>query len=216
MTRILLILLIVFSCSFMANAQFSKGKILLGGSLSFTNNKTSSPNYNNNQKSSNGVFNISLGKAARENAVFGINLNYQHNSFDYLIYPGFITVASDIYGVGIFYRQYKNLGKEFYFFGEAGGGYYGSTSTGKDSIGNKLSTGTINGGQIYLTPGIAYKISKKFFLELSIPQLFYASYSGTKSKTGSTTTSTSDAFVVGLNLNANPLTSLGIGFRFVL
>ena len=215
MTRILLSLLVTLSL-FSASAQFKKGDLLIGGDLSYSSNKTTSIYYTGEQKTNYGVFDISFGKALKENAVVGINLSYQPNVNTYNYGAGLITNRTDNYGIGIFYRMYKNLGKDFYLFGEVGGGYNGSTSSMTDSTGNKTSTGTGYGGRIYITPGIAYKISKKFFLELSIPEIFNAAYSSTKTKAGSVTISSSDAFAAGVNIDSNPLNSLGIGFRLIL
>jgi hypothetical protein len=122
----------------------------------------------------------------------------------------------DSYGIGIFYRVYKTLGKDFYFFGESGGGYNWSNSSLKDSTGSKISSGTGNGGVVYVTPCIAYKVSKKFFIELSIPQIFSVQYNSTNTTAVSATTETNDSFTAGLNLNSNPLDNIGLGFRLVL
>jgi len=216
MTRIILSIVILISISTAANAQFTKGSGLLGGTLSYTSSKTDYSNPPDNYKNNYGNFNISLGKAIRENAVFGININYRPRSYDYQAGNGIYKNTENGYGIGIFYRLYKSLGKEFYLFGEAGGGYIGSSTTSKDSLGNKVATSNSNGGQIYLSPGIAYKISKKFFIELSIPQLFTIAYSSIKTKSGSMTTSSSDYFNVDASLDSNPLSNLGIGFRLIL
>jgi hypothetical protein len=215
MTRILLSLLVTFSI-FSASAQFKKADMLIGADLSYSSNKTTSVYYTGEQKTNSGVFDISFGKAIKDNAVVGINLSYQPNLNTYNYGAGLISNRTDNYGIGIFYRVYKNLGKDFYLFGEAGGGYNGSTSSMTDSTGNKTSTGTGSGGRIYITPGIAYKISSKFFLELSIPEIFNAAYTSTKTKAGSVTINSSDAFAAGVNIDSNPLTSLGIGFRLIL
>jgi hypothetical protein len=215
MSRILLsIFVTLFFLS--ANAQFNKGDLLIGGTLSYSSSKITPANDFGEQKYEDGFFNISLGKAIKENAILGINLTYEPNINTSNYGYGLATTRTDNYTIGVFYRMYKSLSKEFYIFGEAGVGYNGSTTSTKDSKGNKLSTGTSSGGNIYITPGIAYKISKKFFLELSIPQLFSVSYSSSISKTGSQTTSTIDQFYVNANINSNPLNSLGIGFRLVL
>jgi hypothetical protein len=216
MTRILLTIVSSFSLSLFANAQFTKGSVLIGGSVSFSSNQSNSDYTPGKSGAKNGNFNISLGKAVRENAVFGMFVNYQYYEYTYGIPNGPSKSSSNGYGIGVFYRLYKDLGKEFYLFGEAGGGYQGSNLSGYDSSGNKVSTGNSNGGQIYLYPGIAYKISKKFIVELSIPQLFNVNYSNTKYKSGGATVSTNDNFYVNANLNSNPLSSLGFGFRLLL
>lgn len=215
MSRILLSFPIIFSF-YSASAQFNKGDIMIGGVLSYTTNKNTSPYSTDEQKYNSGNFEISIGRAIKENAVFGINISYQPYSSSYGSGPDYSMVKTYTYGIGIFYRVYKKSGKEFYLFGEGGGGYNGSTTSTSDSSGDKLSTGTGYGADIYVTPGIAYKISKKFFMELSIPQIFSVAYAGTNTKTGSTTTGTSDGFNVNANINSNPLNSLGIGFRLIL
>ncbi|HTB23799.1 MAG TPA: hypothetical protein VK711_00450 [Puia sp.] len=215
MSRILLSILIILSF-LSSSAQFNKGDVLVGGTLSYSSNKTTSPYITGEQKYDNGLFNISLGKAIKDNALFGINLTYAPNVTTNNYGYGLVTNRTENYGIGVFYRMYKNLGKEFYIFGEAGAGYNGSTTSMKDSTGNKLSSGTGDGGNIYLTPGIAYKVSKKFFLELSIPQLFSVTYSSSNTKSGSVTTAKTDQFYANANFNSNPLNSLGVGFRLVL
>jgi hypothetical protein len=215
MSKFLLTLLITFSC-FLANAQFKKGDVLAGGTLSYSSTKSTMVDNPDDQKSNTGNFNISLGKALKENTVFGVNISYQPHSVTSGSGANWTRDRTDGYGISIFYRMYRNLGKEFYLFGEAGGGYIGSTSSLKDRAGDKLSTGTSSGGQIYVTPGIAYKISSKFFLELSIPQIFSAAYTSAKTKSGSAVTASSDDFSIGANINSNPLNSLGIGFRLIL
>jgi hypothetical protein len=184
--------------------------------LSYSSNKYTSPNSPDEVGTTSGNFSISVGKAIRENAVFGLNMNYYPSTYTYNSGNGIYKNTMHIYGIGVFYRLYKNLGKEFYLFGEAGAGYLGSSSSTKDGLGNKILTGNSNGGQVNLYPGIAYKISKKFFIELSIPQLFAASYSTNKIDAEPNSTSKNDVLNINLNLNANPLTSLGIGFRLAL
>lgn len=220
MTRILLTVFVIFSCSFIANAQFSKGSILLGGQLAFGSVKINNPVYiSQEQKYSSGIFSVSIGKAIKGNAVFGINLSYSPFSYNYYYTNNGIGPAdysNDNYSIAVFYRFYKNLGKDFYLFGEAGGSYIGSTSSAKDKSGNKLLTGSGSGGNLYFMPGISYQMSKKFLLELTIPSLFLASHSTQKSTVTGQQASTSDQFNISTSLSSNPLTSLGIGFRLVL
>jgi hypothetical protein len=215
MNRIILSLtLVLFIIS--ASAQFKKGDILLGGDLSYSSNKASSANIVDEQKVNSGIFNITLGKAIKENTVFGIQLTYQpyYNTSDFGY--GRQTTRMDYYGIGIFYRIYKTLGKDFYFFGETGAVYNWSNTSMKDSTGNEISSGTGNGGTIYVTPGIAYKVSKKFYIELSIPEIFTLRYASNNTKTGSVTTEIDKTFAAGLNFNSNPLNNIGLGFRLVL
>jgi hypothetical protein len=220
MNRTLLTLCTILSFSISANAQFDKGSILLGGTLSYYSykNTTNSPINNPESKTSNGTFNISLGKAIRENAVFGINLSYSPYSQNnyYTNNTGSLNYSHNFYTIGVFYRLYKNLGKDFYLFGEGSASYQGSVESGKDDAGVKQLSGSSAGGLINLIPGISYKVSKKFLIELSIPALFVAGYSSAKTNTGLIVYNKASQFTISSSLASNPLESLGIGFRLIL
>ena len=212
MCKILLTGVLLLSFSFVASAQFKKGDVLLGGLLSYN---SSTSQYFPNQKVNNGIFMISIGQAVKDNAVFGINLSYSPLSQKNDDPGSFYDSKTNGYSAGVFYRVYKPLGKEFYFFGEGGANYIGSTSTAKDMSGAKISTATSNGGNIYIMPGLAYRISKKFFLELSIPNLLTVNYTSLKT-TSNGSSVTTDSFGAGVSLASNPLSSIGIGFRLLL
>jgi hypothetical protein len=219
MTRIILSIVILISISTAANAQFTKGSVLLGGQLSYAHY---SSEYTNTpeQHSSYGTYTVSIGKAVSENTVAGINLTYSPYSVDnYNNYGvGPLEYKSNYYSIGIFYRKYKTLGKDFFLFGEAGANYSWSTASGKNDSARKVVDGTSNGGNIYVMPGIAYKISKKFFLELTIPSLFYIQYNAvnTNVQSNQPTKQNSDQFSVSTSLSANPFDALAIGFRLNL
>ncbi|HZZ74369.1 MAG TPA: hypothetical protein VFE04_00505, partial [Puia sp.] len=178
MTRILLLPALLFS-SFIVNGQFKKNDVLLGGQLSYsyysaTNTYPYVTYSAGDYKNNNGNFTISAGKAISENSVFGINLSYTPSSSTN--YPSLnadilLKYRSDGYNAGIFYRKYKSLGKEFYLFGEVSASYGWSNISGSDSIGQKLVSGSTSFISANLYPGIAYRVSKHLFLELSIPSL---------------------------------------------
>jgi hypothetical protein len=229
MTRILLTLVLIFSISFIVSAQFKKNDILLGGQLSYsyysTNQTvTNSPGYpQNDQKQNNGNITISAGKALNETTVLGVTLSYLPVSSKsyYSNGVGPLNYRDNGFSAGIFYRKYKTLGKEFYLFGQIAAFYNWSNQTGKDSAGVTILTGSGWGAGINLYPGIAYRISKHFFLELTIPDLFLAQYNKLKSVSqenivSSFGTSQSDQFTISSSLSSNPLMGLGIGFRLIL
>jgi hypothetical protein len=222
MHRILLNLVIFLFSSFLANAQFNKGSILLGGQISYSYNSYSDkiasfpPGYD--QKANTADFNISVGKAVKENTVVGIILTYSPysaNNYSAFGLNGPLRYQDNSYTIGIFYRKYKSLGKDFFLFGEAGASYSGSSISAKDSTGNKVLTGSGNGGTINLFPGISYKVSKKFFLDISIPSLIFAQYSKTNISSQSET-SKSDQLRISTSLNSGLLSDLAIGFRLDL
>lgn len=228
MTRTLLTLLLFISSSLIVNAQFKKNDILLGGQLSYSYYSTSfdQPNSSyptSDQKTNNGNITISLGKAINENTIVGINLSYLPSSTtNYQNYgPTLLNYQNNGYGVGIFFRKYKSLGKEFYLFWEESASYNWSNQSGKDSAGLKRISGSSWSTGIDLYPGIAYRISKHFFLELTIPDLFIARYykSNTVNQYGTVSevqTSKNDNLSISTSLSSDPLNALGIGFRLIL
>jgi len=226
MTRVLLLPALLLS-SFIVNGQFKKNDILLGGQLSYSYN-SSSYNYSgsvpstNEFKNKDGNITISGGKAINENTVLGIYLSYlPSSSTNYPSLNGDINLyyRNDGYGGGIFYRKYKNLGKEFYLFGEISAAYNWNNKSGKDSADHELISGSSYAFAAILYPGIAYRISKHLFLELSIPDLIYIGYSSsnTSNREGSSFNENKYSnFAITTSLSSNPLNALGIGFRLIL
>jgi hypothetical protein len=215
MNRILPIAILSLFFSLCANAQFNKNDILLGGQISYYN-ATSSSTGNTDTKSNNGIFTISAGKAIKENRVFGLNVSYLPRAMNnYYSTAGLLDYKSNGYSIGLFYRAYKSLGKDFYLFAEGSASYQGSTESGKDDTGAKVLTGSGNGGSIVIYPGISYKITKKFLLEISIPSLFSISYNSSQT-TVPPNTSKNNQFYVSSTLSSNLLQSVGIGFRIIL
>jgi hypothetical protein len=210
MNRFILTLLTILFFSGLANAQFSKGNLLLGGTLSYSTSSNSSTVTENNAYG--GFFNVNLGKAVNENSVFGINLTYGFNKY------AAIYNKTNYYSIGVFYRKYKSLGKDFYLSGEAAAGYNASNSYGTDNSGNQYLSGNTNGGFISFYPAIDYRISKKFFLEISMPSLFMLSYTSTKSTDPNLNpqTTTGSQFGITTSLTSNPLSALAVGFRLIL
>jgi hypothetical protein len=227
MTRILLTLALFISSTLLTKAQFKKNDILLGGQLSYNYN-SSSYSYTgalpptNEYKDKDGNITISGGKATNENTVLGIYLSYLPSSSTN--YPSLnadimLKYRNDGYGGGIFYRKYKNLGKEFYLFGEISAAYNWYNKSGKDSADQELISGSTSSFAAILYPGIAYRISKHLFLELSIPDLIYIGYSksNTSSHEGSSIMENKYTdFNITTSLSSDPLLGLGIGFRLIL
>ena len=227
MTRILLILTLFISSTLLTKAQFKKNDILLGGQVSYSYSSATNTYANvifpsGDYKDIDGNITISAGKAINENSVFGINLSYMPSSAtNYPSLNGDILLKyrNDGYSAGIFYRKYKGLGKEFFLFGEVSASYGWSNTSGKDSVGQKLISGSTSFISATLFPGIAYRVSKHLFLELSIPSLIHVGYSksNTLSREGSLSqTNKNDQLYFSTSLSSSPLTSLGLGFRLIL
>ena len=214
MRKILSVLLVLLTFSTISKAQISKGSVLLGGQISYSRYKTTGQLYQD-QNASNAIFNISAGKAIKENTILGINLSYSPYTTDnyYGITYAPLNFSSFTYTVGIFYRKYQKLGSEFYFFMEAGIAYIGSKEKGNDkNSGNEILIGTGSGGQLTGMPGIAYKVSKKFLVELTIPNIINIQYSSNSTTVGGVT-SKNEQTTITTSLNSTPLNAVGIGFR---
>jgi hypothetical protein len=214
MYRILLTLFIA-CISFFANGQFKKGDILLGGNLSF-NAAISSDSLTGNRAS----VNITVGKAVNESTLFGVSVLYQPYWSSYYFF-GNNGTALDFYlqnsfAIGVFYRKYKSLGKDFFLFGEAGGNFGWSTQTGKDFNDVKVLTGSGINAIAYVVPGFAYRVSENFFLELSFNNLFYAQYSSSKTTIQSVDYNKDNQFTIGTSLSSGFFSNIGVGFRLVL
>jgi hypothetical protein len=219
MTRILLLTTLLLY-SFIANAQFKKNDILLGGQLSYSYNSSNQkyvtgPTYDN--KATTGNFTINFGKALNENTIAGITVSYIPYTINNYNVDGTIpTKYQDIgYGLGIFYRKYKNVGKEFYLFGEVSAAYNWSNQSAKDSTGKEIQTGSSWLVGIDFAPGISYKVSRHFFLELSFPDLINLEYYKSNTKTPQTNL-VYDRLNLSTSLSSGVLGSLGLGFRLVL
>ena len=214
--KVYLPVLFFLSLSFMGNAQINKGSVLLGGQI-YASSSVDKTGDQKNQQNSNAAFNISVGKTVKENAVAGISLMYSPSVAKYYNNPGSSIAKTKMnqYSAGVYYRLYKNIGKDFYFFGEFGAAYIGSKSSSQDDQGNELSSSRTSGGQLSLTPGLSYKLLKNLHLEILIPNLVDINYSVTK-PSPSIAASKQERFSFNSSLNSNGLNALGVGFRIIL
>jgi hypothetical protein len=211
-TKILLAFAILFCAAITTNAQITEGRYLLGGSAGYGSSKTNvtNPVTKNESLSTN----IQFGKVIKENTTAGIILSYASSNMG--------NLKINQYGGGVFYRKYKPLAKNFYFFGELDGVYnYSKYRQGIFQIGNNGTRSTGGAAIISFVPGISYTVWKKMQMELSMPNLISVSYSYLKDEstfigTTSVLSSKSNNFSANANFNANLLSSFGIGFKFLL
>jgi Outer membrane protein beta-barrel domain len=213
-------LLLFIAGGLASTAQIKKGAILLGGQLGFNNSSSdytsnTPPNTPQNQKNKGANFGIAIGTAIKDNVVVGINAGYGYYKNENTVGITSFTSTTDQYNFGVFYRQYKSLGRNFYFLGEAGIGYNGSKQTEKNTPVINDVTRKSSGLQLYLSPGVSYQVIKKLQLEILIPGIVSAGYNKTKSASQVNNT-TQDNFSINTNLNGSPLNSLAVGFRFIL
>ncbi len=208
----LVALLFVFSV-LNSSAQIAKGSILLGGSVGFS----SSDSNSNIQSNKNGGFNVSIGKAYKENTIYAFNLSYNLNSTDYPINGTIIGTGNSKntnFSIGGFLRQYHSLSKDLYFFTDAGGNipFYNQTTTNTYPNSTDITTAKQIGIQLYLTPGISYNLFKKLQLELSLPNFLSASYLH-KSFDGQPYSE--NLLIFYSSIGGSALSNLGVGFHLV-
>ncbi len=209
-----ILLLLVCTSYYYSTAQIKKGSLLVGGQISVFN---SNINNNNFEAKNNGAgLTISIGKAIKNNQVFGGYIGFSNNNTEN-INNGVITSESknNSYNAGVFYRHYTTLAKQFYFFGEVNGGFSAFNQTQKNSGNNSVTTTKGNGVNIGVTPGLSYQIYKKLQLELLVPSLVSLGYSNSTS-TFQNNTNKNSSFNFNTNLSGSLFNNLGLGFRLVL
>lgn len=171
-----------------------------------------------NSKNESLYTNFLFGKAVKENNVVGVILSYNYSN-NY--YNNNQDTKNTQYSAGVFYRKYKRLIKDLYFFGEVDALYHhGESTPGYTQNGNYFSRSISNGGSVSFIPGISYAVCKRMQLELLMPNIIGISYSHTKTDYINTPAPPSsgegNSFSFNTNLNANLLNSFGIGFKFLL
>jgi hypothetical protein len=216
MSKIYAIIPLLLLSSFL-NAQIKRHSILLGGQLFYYNEKNKIDNFN--QKVEGSSIGISLGKALKENFVAGFNLNYSPAKQTNVL-SGFDTVTTTYkrVDIGAFFREYKKLANDFYFFAQVDGAFITANQKDNYTVSGDVRA-TQRGGFISLTPGISYWVFKKAQLELTIPNILSAQYLVTKfdSQNPQIKSSKREQFLFYSNLNTNtPINWLGVGFRFII
>ncbi|MCU0380249.1 MAG: hypothetical protein MUE58_03575 [Chitinophagaceae bacterium] len=214
--KLLCIVLSVFMIS-IAHAQVKKGSWLLGGQLSFGANKTTSGS--SEQKNNGTYIQLSAGKAIRDNRVWGGQVSAGFSTQDFSNGTETGTQQSQDYSAGVFYRLYKNLGKDFFFFGQANADFRWGQGEAEfpNSADNRESTSI--GGSVSVTPGIAYALFPRFHVELTLPGLFGIGYnqSTTTYANGQTPELKSSSFNAFTSVGNNGQAGLlGVGFRLLL
>ncbi|MFI5185978.1 MAG: hypothetical protein ACHQF0_04600 [Chitinophagales bacterium] len=195
----------IFSVAVM-NAQISKGSILLGGNIGFSDSK----DKNNSDIKLNSVsLSPAIGVAVEQNAIVGIQISYGHSKNNLAASPQYETTS---YGLEFFLRKYKSLGKGFYFFWQSGL-FYNSYEYRELNTSNEYKEEQRNAG-IDLYPGISYALAKRFQLEISLVDLLTLEY--TKDKATNAGVVTGDRNGVDFNVAASSLSNVNIGFRFLL
>ena len=206
-----------FLITIMSHAQLKKGDVLIGGTASFGAAKNVYPN-NADAKAHAGSIRISAGKMLNNQTEFGVFLGYGHSSLQYPLFGASADTSAlkvNSYNTGLYLRKYRDLGKGFSFFLQGSLTYDHSSYRPENQIASGYKTQNINSFNLSLLPGFAYRVSKHFQAELTIPSIATALYSHSKTVYQSGT-STQTSFTVASDLSYQPFQNVGIGFRFIL
>jgi hypothetical protein len=217
MTKIYLVFTLVF-ISNLTIAQIKKGSTLLGGQLNYFHEKNKIDDYL--EKTESGAIGLSVGRAYKENAIVGFSISFFPIKMSNTInFSDTINSTFKQLGVGVYFREYKKIAKDFYFFGQAEGSFLTANQTQEFTIAAGNIKSTRNQISITVTPGISYRIFRKLYTEISIPNIMGIQYSVTRSNSQVPQLKSyrSNQFGVYSNLNSNTaLGFLGVGFRLIL
>jgi hypothetical protein len=160
--------LAVFGAQF-ANAQFSKGNVMLGGNLNVATSSDKHEVGGADAKTSSTSFGISpkVGVALNEKWMIGIFADTHFGSVKDL--QDKKTKTTSI-APGIFVRNYHMIGNSnFAFFGEANAAYKYQQSKLEGE-----KTSDANGFKVAVAPGLSYFVTKKFMIEGMFGGISYA------------------------------------------
>ena len=220
--KILLTITILFSVINAAKAQINRGNLFLGGDIGYVNDKSNSNDTSaftdKNQYTS---AQIQAGKVLKNNRVVGIILSYQGGTSRTNAATDSMYNKLNQYSAGIFYREYKMLLRNFYFFGEIRG-LYSHGDAHQHSAANIFYDykAKYDGGIISFVPGLSYAVGKRLYIELLMTNFVSISYfhSNFTSQEGTPLmkyNGQENSFSGSVNLNSNLLSNFGIGFKFI-
>jgi hypothetical protein len=202
-----LLSLVILFIAVSSNAQISKGSIVLGGNLNFNSTTWDNNNWDTKEKSTQISVSPSVMFIHKDNRGFGFNLDYSH--------LGVSSGESNTYGAGIFLRQYKPLGKGFYFLLQEALGYDYTHAYGDSTITGSLSKNISHQVTLAANPGIAYDVLKRLQLEIILFNNFFsANYTHSQLEiNGDESITKSNSFSIGVD-DVSQLTSLNVGVKF--
>lgn len=197
-----------------AHAQTEKGKMLVGGSLSFRGTSSENIDSLSTSEYSNSYlnFNPKIGYFISDNFALGLGINF-----------GFYNTNSDQndknvkthsetqnknFGFGIFSKNYFDISSNIkcYILSEL------QYIQFKDEYSNNTSIEyTENIYRFSVSPGVSYFINSHFAIEANLGLLFYENSKSTKSNQTSPYSYTKNNY--GINLSTSSF-SLGVNYHF--
>ncbi|WP_257670630.1 porin family protein [Parapedobacter tibetensis] len=198
MKKLFLTLSAAIAVTFAANAQTEKGKIILGGNVSYDYSKVKDADTEGH---SLGIL-PTVGYFISDNLAIGtgVGYSYEENTANATVFEG---DKLNVFSVAPFARLYKGDG-DFKFFGQLSVPMaWGSAKDGDTKLGNTERYGA------ELAPGFAYFPTSKIGIEFSVRGLYYQSTT-LKPEEGDNKVTTNS-----FGLNANSLAPrIGVQFYF--
>ena len=194
-----------------SSAQVNKGALLLGGDFGGSTQKiTTATATVSRQKVV--IFSPVVGKAIRENLVFGGELNFLFNETD----NSGSTSRQKNFGGGLFLRKYRPVGNSgFSVFIQGGVNVNRGENEfiGSGTIQNETKSFNVN---LNARPGLSYAISRKLQLEAGFSNLVSLNYFSEKNSAAGSTISPIRTKGFSINSSLFSPSWLYIGFRLLI
>jgi hypothetical protein len=204
-TKSTLLLCLILMIAVISKAQINKGASALGGNIHFATGSSKGDN-GFKENSTDVLISPSFMMFHSQNHAIGINLNFGYLKNSYF------GQKVNSYGAGVFLRQYKNLGKNFYVFAQEALNFDYSKNLYKVDSSNFIQVDNRTyQASFTVNPGISYDLSKKFQLELIfLNDLLSIEYLYTDARA---TSIKNHNFSIGSNLDISEISTLNIGAK---
>ncbi len=214
MRKFTLATIAIVCLQFMATAQITKGSTFIGGSFNFSHFTQDATNTQPEGKQTGVSISPAIGKVVKDNLVVGVTASY--GSFEADKYFNYTDQHNRNWGAGVFVRRYVPIVNRLLFFTESDLGYSHQNSKYSSGIDNGYNN-TMNAITAGVSPGLTFRASRIFYLELGLNNLIQLGYSSTdnmQTTIAGTYKTTQKGFFLSGNLTNNTL--FNIGLRFIL
>jgi hypothetical protein len=211
--KYLLFLLLATIGSNLLQAQIKKGTVLLGGGISFGNGLDQFDNNTYELKTTGISIWPSVGKAIKDNLVFGFFGQYGHNRQEYEKQP--FSDELNNFSTGVFLRRYLPVFKQLYLFGQCHlqGGYTISRNYWNTGFRKTQSYGI----HVGVYPGLSFALNRKIHFESGFNGLFSTGFGHQREENIESSVkliTRSNGFNMSANLNS--ISAFTLGMRFLL
>lgn len=205
MKKLFLSIALLSGVAFSSNAQTEKGKFVLGGTASYSSEKSDADGA---KAAENLSLLPSVGYFVSDNFALGTGIGYNYSKANYASSAG----QDEAFVVNPFGRYYVNLSDQFKFFGQASvpmafGTVKATDATGE--TGDKTGSSTSIG--VAVSPGFAYFPTKKIGIEFSFRGASYNNYKVQDANDNDILGAGRESFAVGTSFFTP---QIGIQFHF--